>query len=142
MRQKHEKDDRRNPPASPSILMSDLSIEGDIVSEGEVHISGSVKGEVVARDLTLNEGGSVTGVVRAESAIIAGNLVGRLTAASVLLKSSACVEADMTHVSLTLEPGAAFDGTSRRVKSTEPEAEDIDRKLLPAPAESSKSDRA
>ena len=113
--------------------MSDLTIEGDIVSEGEVHISGSINGGVVARDLTISEGGAVNGAVRAESVVIAGKLVGCLTAASVLLKSSACVEADVTHVSLILEPGAAFDGTSRRVETIEPEPDNTERKLLPGP---------
>lgn len=102
-------------PAAPSILSSDLKVEGDIVSLGELHISGAVKGDVVARKLTLGEGGSITGAVEADTAVIAGNLAGRLTATSVVLASTAHVIADVTHVSLTIEPGAVFDGFSRRV---------------------------
>jgi cytoskeletal protein CcmA (bactofilin family) len=101
--------------AAPSILGSDLKIEGDIVSQGELHIGGSVNGNVVARDLTLTEAGSITGTVEADIAVIAGNLVGRLTATSVVLVSTARLAADITHVSLTTEPGAAFEGVSRHV---------------------------
>jgi cytoskeletal protein CcmA (bactofilin family) len=124
-----EKGERARPPASPSILSSDLRIEGDIVSQGELHISGSVKGDVVARELTLAEGGSVTGAVEADIAVIAGNLAGRLTATSVVLERTARVEAEVTHVSLTIEPGAAFEGISRRASTVEA-ADDVVRKPL------------
>jgi cytoskeletal protein CcmA (bactofilin family) len=109
---------------APSILGSDLTIEGIIVSEGELHICGSVKGEVVARDLTLAIGGSITGTVEADIAIIAGNLVGRLTATSVVLARTARLAADITHVSLTTEPGATFEGVSRHVDAIEAVAGD------------------
>lgn len=106
-------------PAVPSILSSDLKIEGDIVSDGDLHISGSVKGDVVARKLTLGEGGSITGSVEADVVVIAGHLAGRLTATSVTLASTAHVVADVTHVSLLIEQGAVFEGFSRRVDTIE-----------------------
>lgn len=122
-----EQGERHGPPtrpAAPSILSSDLKIEGDIVSQGELHISGSIKGDVVARKLTLGEGGSITGAVEADMAIIAGNLAGRLTATSVVLARSAHVVADVTHVSLSIEQGAVFEGFSRRVDTIEAVTED------------------
>lgn len=112
-------------PAAPSILSSDLKIEGDIVSQGEVHINGAVKGDVVARKLTIGEGGSITGTVEADFAVVAGNLAGRLTATSVLLARTARVVADVTHVSLTIEPGAVFEGFSRRVDTIEAVTDEI-----------------
>jgi cytoskeletal protein CcmA (bactofilin family) len=126
-KQGNEQDERRGPPsrpAAPSILSEDLKIEGDIVSQGELHISGSVKGDVVARRLTLAEGGSITGAVEADVAIIAGNLAGRLTATSAVLARTARVTADVTHVSLTIEQGAVFEGFSRRVDTIEAVADD------------------
>jgi len=106
-------------PAAPSILSSDLKIEGDVVSQGELHISGSIKGDVVARKLTLGEGGSITGSVEADVAVIAGNLAGRLTATSVVLARTSKVTADVTHVSLSIEQGAQFEGFSRKVETIE-----------------------
>src|SRR5215469_5343941 len=74
-------------PASlaPSILSDDLTIEGNIVSEGEVHINGVVKGDVTARKLTLGEEGAITGTVEADDAVVGGKLAGRLTAKYVVL---------------------------------------------------------
>jgi cytoskeletal protein CcmA (bactofilin family) len=108
-----------NRTGAPSILSDDLKIEGDIVSDGEVHISGAVKGDVAARKLTLGENGSITGTVEVEVAVIAGHLAGRLSATSVVLATTARVVADITHVSLSIEPGAVFEGFSRRVDTIE-----------------------
>lgn len=110
--------------ATPSILSGDIKIEGDVVSEGELHISGSIKGDVVAKKLILAEGGSITGTVEADVVVIAGNLAGRLTATSVTLAGTAHVVADIVHVSLLIEQGAVFEGFSRRVDSIETAAEE------------------
>ncbi|HKW52202.1 MAG TPA: polymer-forming cytoskeletal protein [Stellaceae bacterium] len=112
------------PAAAPSILSSDLKIEGDVISNGDLHINGSIKGDVVAHRLTLGEGGTITGTVEVDVAVIAGNLAGQITATSVTLASTARVVADITHVSLLIEEGAVFEGFSRRVDSIEGITED------------------
>ena len=103
--------------AAPSILSHDLEVTGDIVTSGELHVAGSVKGDITAKKVTIDEGGSVTGAVEAESAFVAGAMSGRLTAATVVLARTARVEVDITHVSLTIDQGAVFQGHSRRVES-------------------------
>lgn len=110
--------------SAPSILSHDLAIEGDIVSEGEVHINGTVKGDVTARKLTLGEDAAITGTVEADDAVIGGRLAGRLTAASVVLLDTARVVADVTHVSLAIAPKAVFEGFSRRVATIDAAAKD------------------
>ena len=54
----------------PSILSAGFKCEGDIVSDGEVHIIGSHTGNLVVHKLTLGEGGSIIGTVEAEAAVI------------------------------------------------------------------------
>jgi cytoskeletal protein CcmA (bactofilin family) len=104
-------------PAAPSLLSVDLQVTGDITSGGEVHISGLVNGDIIAKKLTLSEGSAVTGAVVAETAMVAGALTGRLSANTVILAKTARVVADITHVSLTIETGALFEGYSRRVEA-------------------------
>jgi cytoskeletal protein CcmA (bactofilin family) len=103
--------------AAPSILSLDLQVTGDIVTSGELHVSGSVKGDITAKKVTIGEGGSVIGAIETESALVAGALTGRLTASSIMLAATARVVADITHVALTIEQGAVFDGHSRHVDS-------------------------
>jgi cytoskeletal protein CcmA (bactofilin family) len=103
----------------PSILSVGARIQGDIVSDGEVHILGAVSGNVTANKLTLGEGGTLSGTVETETAVINGVLTGRLAAVNVVLGTNARVTADIVYVSMRIEPGAVFEGYSRRVESIE-----------------------
>jgi cytoskeletal protein CcmA (bactofilin family) len=112
--------------SAPSILSGDLKITGDVVGGGELVIAGSVQGDIVAKKITVAEGGSVTGAVEADTVMVAGMLTGQLKAATVTLASTARVVADITHVSLMIESGAVFEGYSRRVDT-------IDQRGTPLP---------
>ena len=111
---------RNGKSGAPSLLSDDVRVEGDIITEGDLHIGGSVKGRVVANKLTLGEEGTIAGIVEADSAIISGTLTGKLTATTVVLKRTANVAADITHVSLSIETGGTFEGFSRHVASIQP----------------------
>ena len=117
--------------AVPSILSSDMRIEGDLFSDGEVHILGTLKGNVTARKITLGPEGTLNGAIETEVALINGTLTGRLAASKVQLGPTARVSADILYVSMEIEPGAVFEGYSRRVERVEPAAADTTAKLPP-----------
>src|SRR5215469_12976188 len=104
---------------APSILSEGFRIEGDIACTGEIHISGSVSGNLTASKMTIGETGSVNGTVESETAIINGALSGRLVAVNVVLGRSSHVTADIVYCSMRIEPGAVFEGYSRRVERDE-----------------------
>lgn len=101
--------------SAPSILSEGFRIDGDITCPGDVHIGGAVVGNLVADKVTLGETGSVNGSIEAETAIINGALQGRLVAVNVILGRAAQVRADVVYCSMRIEPGAVFEGYSRRV---------------------------
>jgi cytoskeletal protein CcmA (bactofilin family) len=103
----------------PSILSEGFRVEGDIACNGEIHIAGSVSGNLTASKLTIGESGSVNGTVESETAIINGALSGRLVAVNVVLGRASHVTADIVYCSMRIEPGAVFEGYSRRVEREE-----------------------
>ena len=103
----------------PSILSEGFRVEGDIACSGEIHIAGSVSGNLTASKLTIGESGSVNGTVESETAIINGALSGRLVAVNVVLGRASHVTADIVYCSMRIEPGAVFEGYSRRVERDE-----------------------
>ncbi|HXE29694.1 MAG TPA: polymer-forming cytoskeletal protein [Stellaceae bacterium] len=117
--------------SAPSILSEGFRVDGDIASSGEVHVAGTLIGNVVAGKVTLGESGSINGSVEAETAIINGALQGRLVAVNVILGRSAQVRADVVYCSMRIEPGAVFEGYSRRVER-ENLSEGEGKQLLPA----------
>jgi cytoskeletal protein CcmA (bactofilin family) len=103
----------------PSVLGPDVRVDGELITDGDLFIAGSVKGRVVAHKLTVGENASLAGIVEADTVIVAGSLSGKLTANIVTIKRTAIVSADITHVQLSIETGGSFEGYSRRVNSLE-----------------------
>lgn len=101
---------------APSILSEGFRVDGDITCAGEIHIAGTLIGNIVAGKITLGESGSINGSIEAETAMINGALQGRLVAVDVTLGRSAQVRADIVYCSMRIEPGAVFEGYSRRVE--------------------------
>ena len=94
----------------PSIISPDLEIVGDLKSDGEIQIDGTVKGDIKGHMLTVGEQGKVDGSTVAETVRIFGTVNGRVQAKTVRLDASAKVTADITHESLAIEAGAYFEG--------------------------------
>jgi cytoskeletal protein CcmA (bactofilin family) len=104
----------------PSIISSDLEIVGDLKSDGEIQIDGTVKGDIKGHMLTVGEQGKIDGSAVAETVRIFGTVNGRVQAKTVRLDKSAKVTADITHETLTIEAGAYFEGQVRSLESVDP----------------------
>jgi cytoskeletal protein CcmA (bactofilin family) len=120
-----------NRRSAPSILSEGFRVDGNIACAGEIHITGTLIGNIVAGKITLGESGSVNGSVEAETAIINGALQGRLVAGDVILGRAAQVRADVVYCSMRIEPGATFEGYSHRVEREHLSSGD-GKQLLPA----------
>ena len=100
----------------PSIISPDLKIVGDLKSDGEIQIDGTVKGDIKGHMLTVGEQGKVDGSTVAETVRISGTVSGQVQAKTVCLDASARVTADITHETLTIEAGAYFEGKVHPLK--------------------------
>ena len=100
----------------PSIISPDLKIVGDLKSDGEIQIDGTVKGDIKGHMLTVGENGKIDGSTVAETVRIFGTVNGRVQAKTVRLAKSAKVTADITHESLAIETGAYFEGQMHPLK--------------------------
>ena len=69
----------------PSIISAGLRIVGDLVSEGDVQVDGTVEGDVHGRSIIVSEGAAVIGQLIAESVCIRGSIDGKITADKVEL---------------------------------------------------------
>lgn len=102
----------RKGPMAASLLGENMTLEGAISAEGELHVDGVIRGEVRVTKLTLGESGQIEGSVTAESVEIRGKVVGSLTAKQVKLCNTGYVDGDITHEQLAIEAGAFFQGRS------------------------------
>ena len=95
-----------------SLIASDITIEGKIEGSGSVRIAGKFKGDVnVQGDLTIEPGAKLTGGVRADKVVIAGELEGNVEGASLVnLLPTGVVVGDVKAGSLTVAAGARMRG--------------------------------
>ncbi|MDG2285648.1 MAG: polymer-forming cytoskeletal protein [Alphaproteobacteria bacterium] len=114
--------------AAPSLLSSDLVINGNLESAGDMQVDGTVEGDIKSNKLTISASAVVRGSVEAESLVIAGNVTGQIKARHVTLNKSARVVADVIQERLTIEPGAFFEGNCRHFPGEE---ETLPRRIEP-----------
>lgn len=97
-----------------SLIGRDVTIIGNLSSEGEIRIEGEIEGDVECASLVLGETASVKGGVTAAQVIVGGRLNGSITGDTVTLQPSCHVDGEIHHKSLMIEQGAFFEGLSRR----------------------------
>jgi len=103
------------PPRKPipaSLISNNITIEGNVTGEGELHIDGVVRGDVRVGKLTIGETGHIEGAVYADAVEARGRIVGTVTSKQVRLYGTAYVDGDITHEQLAMETGAFFQGRS------------------------------
>lgn len=93
-----------------TVIDAELTVVGDVVTDGAVEIAGRVVGTVNAEFVTVAEGGLVEGTILAESARINGAVEGRVYANTVEIGCNAQVVGNVFHTVLTIEPGAKVEG--------------------------------
>ena len=96
-----------------SIVEHGLVVTGDIFGETDLTIKGVVKGSVYLQNanLSIEQSGYVEGEVRADKIIIAGEVVGDVTAETLLqLTSTAKMQGNIRTAKLAMAEQAIFSG--------------------------------
>lgn len=109
------------PASAHSIIGTNLSIEGQAITircAGSLVVNGSIHADIHASALVVGEEGTVSGAIAADQVDVHGRVQGSIHGASVVLHGTAQVEGDIQSAYLTIERGATFDGSSRRVSES------------------------
>jgi cytoskeletal protein CcmA (bactofilin family) len=98
-----------------SIIGPGMRVLGDCSSDGTIRIEGSVQGEVFAgKAIVVGKEGVVTGDLRTQDAVIAGQVDGSVIAASRLeVQATARIQGVVHARRLQLEEGALLNGEVR-----------------------------
>ena len=99
---------------------SGLLIEGNITGNGDLHLDGTVRGDVKVGHLIVGESGNIEGKVEAETIEVRGRVVGSITGKQIKLQATAYVEGDITHDQLAIDVGAFFQGRCLQSRRPEP----------------------
>ena len=93
-----------------SVIGADVTIKGDISASADLHVDGRIEGDIACASLVQGETSEVHGQIEAQSARLAGRIVGSIHARELIILKSARVEGDVHYDALTIEQGAEVEG--------------------------------
>ena len=94
-----------------NVVAKNTAIIGDIISEGDFRIDGTLKGTLkTPGKVVVGKTGSIQGTLEGVNADFEGKFSGKLLLSETLsLKSSAHIEGEVQIGKLAVEPGATFN---------------------------------
>lgn len=93
-----------------SFIGSEVTIAGNVSGQGDLHLDGTIEGDLACNSLILGAGGRVKGNIQAAKATIAGQVEGTIDARELIVEKSARVRGDLSYDSVSIETGAQVDG--------------------------------
>ncbi len=98
--------------AAETVVGPSVKIQGDLNSEGNIRIEGSVTGKVnTTQSVHIGEAAVITADMHAGNAIVAGQVQGNIkVSGNLILQSTARVNGDIACGILRVEDGALFSG--------------------------------
>jgi len=93
-----------------SVIGADVTITGNISATADLHIDGTVDGDITCASIVQGEKSAINGAVIADSARLSGKVTGSITAKELVILKSARIEGDVHYDALTIEQGAEVDG--------------------------------
>jgi len=102
-----------NSPERLNRIVEGTIIQGEVKSESNIRIDGSVKGTIITKGrLVVGPKGNIEGDVVCQNADIEGSLNGTIKVGELLsLKATSKLQGDIITSKLAIEPGAIFAGT-------------------------------
>lgn len=99
-----------NSSSTFSVIGSDVAIKGDVSASADLHVDGTIEGDIACASLVQGESSKIIGGIRAETARLAGHVAGSIHARELVILRSAKIEGDVHYEALTIEQGAQVEG--------------------------------
>jgi cytoskeletal protein CcmA (bactofilin family) len=93
-----------------SMIASDVEIVGNLSARVDLHIDGTIQGDVTCGSLVQGESSFISGKVTAQMAKLSGKVDGSIEAGDLIIEASARITGDVSYESLTIAPGGQVEG--------------------------------
>ena len=91
-----------------SILLSDVSIQGDLIEKDKVIVDSRITGDITAEEVITHGSSNINGNVKAKKILIGGKVRGNLNSEKIKLTKSADVDGVLNQKTLSIEDGAVL----------------------------------
>ena len=89
-----------------SILLSDISVEGNLVEKDKIILDAKISGDIKAGEVITHSKSNITGNVKSKVASLGGKLKGNVNSDQITIKKTANIEGDLNQKTLSIQEGA------------------------------------
>lgn len=98
-----------------SVIGPDMVVTGDVRATADLHIDGSIEGDVHCGNLVQGTESRIVGGVTADTARIAGSVEGSVRVQHLTVERTARIVGDVEYQDITIENGGHVDGRLKRI---------------------------
>ena len=99
-----------------SILLSDVSVEGDLVEKDKIIVDAKVSGDIKAEEIQTHQNSNILGNINSKLASIGGKIKGNINSDKIKIKKTANIEGVLNQKTLSVEEGASLKIKSETYK--------------------------
>ena len=89
-----------------SILLSDVSVEGNLVEKDKIILDAKVSGNIKAEEIITHSKSNVIGNIKSKVASLGGKLKGNVNSDQITIKKTADIDGELNQKTLSIHEGA------------------------------------
>ena len=89
-----------------SILLSDVSVDGDVVEKDKIILDAKVSGDIKAEEVITHSKSNNIGNIKSKISSLGGKLKGNVNSDSITVKKTANIEGVLNQKTLIIQEGA------------------------------------
>ena len=89
-----------------SILLSDISVEGDLVEKDRIIVDAKISGDIKAQVIETHSNSNIKGNIKSKDAQLGGKVKGNINSDKIDIKKTANIDGVLNQKVLSIEEGA------------------------------------
>ena len=89
-----------------SILLSDVSVDGEVIEKDKIIVDAKINGDVKAEDIITHSKSNIMGNIKSKFASLGGKLKGNVNSDQISIKKTANIEGVLNQKTLSVQEGA------------------------------------
>ena len=91
-----------------STLLSDVSIEGDIVEKDKIIIDAKINGDIKSDEIETHTNSNINGNIKSKKVFVGGKLKGNINADQIKIEKTADIDGVLNQKTLSIDEGATL----------------------------------
>ena len=89
-----------------SILLSDVSVEGNLVEKDKIILDAKISGDIKADEVITHSRSNIIGNIKSKIASLGGKLQGNVNSDQITIKKTADIDGELNQKTLSIHEGA------------------------------------